>query len=1257
MAGLNFKITGDNEDLKQKLQESRQAIINSGAEAAKQGGKIDSMFKTAVSSMAMLGSGIALKSLATDIIKVRGEFQQLEIAFTTMLKSKERSDALMKDLTQFAATTPFDLKGVASGAKQLLAYGFQAEEMRQNLSMLGNIASGVGSQLGDVIYLYGTLKASGRVTQMDINQFAGRGIPIYDALAKVMKVNVDEVRSLVTAGKIGFPQVEKAFQNLTTQGGMFYNLMQNQSKSFQGQLSNLGDNVDAVFNKLGKASEEEISGAIGLVSSLVENYETVGKVILEVAAIYGTYKAAIIAVNAVKAIQREIEVQQMLANIGNTTATMAQVVANEVNTVSTVKLSAAEGLAAAIKSRLTAAQTALNASMLANPYVLAGVAIVGLVAALVIFNDTTTDAEKAQKAYNDEMDRVHQNLDIQRNKTNELISVLRDETRTIYDKIKAYNTLRTLMPERLKNLSLEQWMLKSIAEQNREIALGEKARLERALKTNTELARLEYEKRKNEYETLPVDEYYAENEKHAKSRMEQARKYYELMRKGEAKILSDAQKKEAQIEKTKPHNEKYWSDLKSDGENVIKSIDSAILSKLKKGITTGIDKNIVQSYKQAVSDIKKAESHLGVYNKTEKNHRSTPNQYVQEQKTENLADKLNNERIKAELERSQRETDFIDNEYEKKKAVIDANHKKELADITRREEERLKLLKEIERKEWEKKNPKWKDPKWSKENPFKSKYDNISSLPEEDKAGFEKDRALADKAQKKETEELYNTLIGQYQSYEDKRVAIKKETDAVLAQLDKDRAEAVKSNDTAKISQIDVAKPKVIAEGGKALMSLDYEQLKQTPEYVRAFENLEQTSSETLNSLLAKLEGAKGEAAKVLSPDQLREYTTTIQSVMDELEQRNPFAMLAQHKEELAQAEEELALATTDLNKAKNDLKDVKGGGKVESGVSTSLNKSTGKIEVTKTYLSEAQAADKVRAATEKYNATKDKSTKASAKVKVSEKVVTEQISELGSKIKEVGDAIGGQAGAIIGMIGDIGTFAMFAVGGIKQAADTSATAISTVEKASVILAIISAAIQLATKVAKLLSGDNGLEEYKRASEVYGSYINLIDKVIDKQKELMKSNTESGKQAYETAKKLLKDKENASRDIGRQNLNAGADGGFLGIGSTASNGRTTYKSISDKAWKEAAKVFNMSATAFKNKMGGRMEGLFSLSVQDIEKLSTQAMYFFGSLDKDTQSYLNNILEANKQIKEVEKERIEGLTQVSFDSVYSSSLIL
>lgn len=264
-------------------------------------------------------------------------------------------------------------------------------------------------------------------------------------------------------------------------------------------------------------------------------------------------------------------------------------------------------------------------------------------------------------------------------------------------------------------------------------------------------------------------------------------------------------------------------------------------------------------------------------------------------------------------------------------------------------------------------------------------------------------------------------------------------------------------------------------------MGLDYDKLKESPEYVRAFENLKETSSETLNSLLTQLENVKSTAAKVLSPDQLREYTSTIQSIMDELDSRNPFQSLSDKKKELAEAEEELANAQIELENAKQTQEAVKGGAKIENGVKSSkFNEKTGKIDSTKAYLTEAQALDKVKEKTSRYNEAKDKVVQKDAKVKKAEKDVKAQLDELSDALTDVGKSIGGPAGEIISLIGEIGTFALTAMSGVEMAADTSANAISTVEKASVILAVISAVIQVATKIFSMFTKDDTTENTRK---------------------------------------------------------------------------------------------------------------------------------------------------------------------------------
>ena len=244
-----------------------------------------------------------IRELGMEIIKVHGEMQQLDIAFSTMLKSQEKADALMSGLKTFASDTPFGLMDSAKGAKQLLAYGTQAENIIGDLKMLGNVASGVSAPLGDIVYLYGTLRSQGRAYAVDIRQFAGRGIPIYAELAKVLKVNVDQVNELVSAGKVGFPEVEQAFKNMTSGGGMFEGLMEKQTASVTGQIEKLKDNIQFMFDAIGTSSEGAIYGAIDGASTLVENYQAVGEALAALIATYGTYKAILIADTAIQGVR------------------------------------------------------------------------------------------------------------------------------------------------------------------------------------------------------------------------------------------------------------------------------------------------------------------------------------------------------------------------------------------------------------------------------------------------------------------------------------------------------------------------------------------------------------------------------------------------------------------------------------------------------------------------------------------------------------------------------------------------------------------------------------------------------------------------------------------------------------------------------------------------------------------------------------------------------------------------------------------
>lgn len=295
---LNYVSRLDNSSLRADAAEASRILHGVGSSAEKEGQTIDAAMKKIGSAMVGVFAVSKLKEFAVQVANVRGEFQQLEVAFNTMLGSKSQADALMSQLIKTAATTPFGMSDIANSAKQLLAYGVEADKVNDTLIRLGDIAAGLSIPINDLAYLYGTTMVQGRMYTADLNQFLGRGIPLTEELAKQFGVTKNKVKSLVEEGKVGFPEVEKAIIALTSEGGKFGGLMAEQSKTITGQISNIDDAIEQMFNELGKKSEGFIAGTLEFTSSVVENWESIGKALLVVLSAYGAYKAAVIAVAA-----------------------------------------------------------------------------------------------------------------------------------------------------------------------------------------------------------------------------------------------------------------------------------------------------------------------------------------------------------------------------------------------------------------------------------------------------------------------------------------------------------------------------------------------------------------------------------------------------------------------------------------------------------------------------------------------------------------------------------------------------------------------------------------------------------------------------------------------------------------------------------------------------------------------------------------------------------------------------------------------
>ena len=295
---INLTVVIDNDEAIRKLRELQNVAKTTTSSVVKDSERMDASWQQMKNTLMSLTAGVSFAALAKQVVQIRGEVQQLEVAFETMLGSKEKADTLMSEIIDLAAKTPFGLQDVSNATKMLLAYGSTAEEVTGEIKMLGNIASGLSIPLNDLIYLYGTTRTQGRMFTMDLRQFMGRGIPLAEELAKQFGVTKDKVGELVTAGKVGFDDMAKALQAMSAEGGKFNNLMDKQSATISGQISNLEDSIYQMFNEIGRSSEGVISDLISGASWVVEHYQEVLNVLKYVIAAYGSYKAALILVAA-----------------------------------------------------------------------------------------------------------------------------------------------------------------------------------------------------------------------------------------------------------------------------------------------------------------------------------------------------------------------------------------------------------------------------------------------------------------------------------------------------------------------------------------------------------------------------------------------------------------------------------------------------------------------------------------------------------------------------------------------------------------------------------------------------------------------------------------------------------------------------------------------------------------------------------------------------------------------------------------------
>ena len=361
-------------------------------------------------ALAVIGGAGVLKALGSEMIRVRGEFQSMQTAIETMV-GKDVAGQLIPQIKELAKISPLTMSDMVGAEKMMLGFNIQAEDTIKYLKAISDISMGESSKFNSLTLAFSQMSAAGKLMGQDLNQMINAGFNPLQIISEKTGKSIATLKDEMSKGAVSAEMVQQAFIDATSAGGKFYNMSENASKTINGQLSMMQDALDSVFNELGTKSESVIMDGIQMTTSLIQNYETVGKILAGLVVTYGTYRTAVMLVTAA-------ESKHTLVEIGLTNA------------------------------RLLArkAQLALNAAMLTNPYVLLATAVVGLGVAMWALSDSTTSAERALDSYNKKIEKLDTDEEDRKRTLEGLVSTINSEVEAETTKLKALKDIEELYP-------------------------------------------------------------------------------------------------------------------------------------------------------------------------------------------------------------------------------------------------------------------------------------------------------------------------------------------------------------------------------------------------------------------------------------------------------------------------------------------------------------------------------------------------------------------------------------------------------------------------------------------------------------------------------------------------------------------------------------------------------------------------------------------------------------------------------------------
>lgn len=384
--------------------------------------------------LGIIGGATALKSLASQIVRVRGEFQSMQTAIETMV-GKDVASGLMTQLKEMAKISPLTLTDMVNAEKMMLGFNIQAEDTVRYLQALSDISMGDSVKFKSLTLAFSQMSAAGKLMGQDLNQMINAGFNPLQIIAEKTGKSIATLKDEMSKGAVSAEMVQQAFIDATSAGGKFYQMSENASKTINGQLSMMQDALDNAFNEMGQASEGVIMEGIQLTTTLIQNYETVGKVLVGLVATYGAYRTAV-----------------MLATIATSKHTIAEVALTNARVIA------------------RKAQLLLNAAMLTNPYVAVATVVTALAASIWVLSTRTSEAEKATERFNAIMDEHNKKEEEHKQAVDALISTIQDQNKAEGERLAAFEKLKAEYPTIFQNYTTETEFLKEIVKYKRLIA-------------------------------------------------------------------------------------------------------------------------------------------------------------------------------------------------------------------------------------------------------------------------------------------------------------------------------------------------------------------------------------------------------------------------------------------------------------------------------------------------------------------------------------------------------------------------------------------------------------------------------------------------------------------------------------------------------------------------------------------------------------------------------------------------------------------